>query len=70
MLGTLLERALASVGITKERVERWLGRPCGCTERRDRLDQLDLWARQRLFGTTPVDGTEVEHLLKEGEEDV
>lgn len=42
--------ALKSVGITAERVEEWVGVPCGCPERRDRLNQLDLWARRVVAG--------------------
>lgn len=29
-----------------ERVESWLGRPCGCEERQRKLDALDAWVRQ------------------------
>ena len=51
-LGDLLERALESVGITKDRVEGWLGRPCGCAERKEKLNRLSLWARRVLAGKT------------------
>lgn len=49
-LGDRIEIALKAVGITSEAVERWVGAPCGCPERRDRLNQLDLWARRVVAG--------------------
>lgn len=39
-LGDHLADGLAAVGITKERVSRLLGRPCGCKERQRRLNEL------------------------------
>ncbi len=42
-LGDRIERALALAGITSERVDAWVGQPCGCRERRDRLNQLGWW---------------------------
>lgn len=47
-LGDLVEKALANVGITKQRVSDWLGRPCKCGEKQERLNQLDRWARRVL----------------------
>lgn len=49
-LGDHVERALASLGITSERVTRFLGEPCGCHERREKLNQLGAWARMTLSG--------------------
>ena len=43
-LGDLIQRALSSIGATSERVEAWLGRPCGCKERQEKLNQLGFWA--------------------------
>lgn len=43
-----MKQALHRLGITEERVEHWLGRPCGCAERAAKLDELDMWARQAL----------------------
>lgn len=51
-LGDAVESALSAVGITKERVERWLGRPCGCEERQRKLNALGSWARRVLGGKT------------------
>lgn len=50
MLGDRIAAALGRVGLTEERVERWVGRPCGCPERAERLNQLDAWARRVLAG--------------------
>jgi hypothetical protein len=50
MLGDDLAKALAAVGVTLERVERFLGRPCGCKERQERLNALHGWARRVLSG--------------------
>lgn len=51
-LGDCVEQALTSVGITSERVERWLGRPCGCAKRRERLNRLGAWALRVVNGKT------------------
>ena len=50
LLGDVVEKALSTVGITSERVEAWLGKPCNCKKRRDRLNALDAWARGVLTG--------------------
>ena len=47
MLGDRVAQALASVGVTEERVSRWVGN-CRCAERRERLNALDLCARAAL----------------------
>ena len=39
-LGDAVESVLSSVGITKERVSRLVGRPCGCEGRKKRLNQI------------------------------
>lgn len=49
-LGDAIENALAHVGITEERVSNWLGKPCGCKARRDKLNQLGTWARGLIAG--------------------
>lgn len=48
MLGDMVEKALGSIGITKERVEAWVGSPCGCKERQDKLNMLGAWARMTI----------------------
>lgn len=47
-LGDLVEKALTKVGITKERVEQWIGGPCGCEERKRKLNNLTAWAKRAL----------------------
>ena len=44
LLGDVIERALTAVGITKNRVENWLGEPCNCNERREKLNAIHAWA--------------------------
>lgn len=51
-LGDFVEQALSKVGITSERVESFLGRPCGCKQRRDKLNRLHSWARRVISGKT------------------
>lgn len=43
-LGDRVESALAFIGITKDRVEAWIGEPCNCDERREKLNALGEWA--------------------------
>ena len=51
-LGDILETALKKVGITQEKVERFLGKPCKCPERRQKLNMLGAWAKRVLTGKT------------------
>lgn len=51
-LGDVIEKALSSVGITSDLVSKWIGKPCGCKERKEKLNQLDSWARRVLNGAT------------------
>lgn len=46
MLGDFVEKSLKRVGVSQERVERWLGQPCGCQERKEKLNSLHAWARK------------------------
>lgn len=39
-LGDLVAAGLAAIGITEERVSAAIGRPCGCGERREKLNEL------------------------------
>jgi len=66
-LGDHVHSALKAVGITEERVSRWVGRPCGCARRRERLNQLHRWAEQRikgLFKTSEEARKNLENLLE------
>lgn len=49
-LGGHVERALAIVGVSGELVSRWVGAPCGCAERRDKLNSLGAWATRVVRG--------------------
>lgn len=49
--GDHVESALTKFGITEERVSGWLGKPCGCSERKRKLNALGNWAKQFLNGT-------------------
>ena len=40
-IGDHLERGLAAVGVTKQRVSRMLGRRCKCKERQRRLNEAE-----------------------------
>ena len=61
LLGDFVSQALAKVGVTEEKVSGWLGRPCSCKKRRDKLNQLHSWARRVIAGKTE---DAVEHLEK------
>ena len=47
-LGDMAEKALTAVGVTSERVERWLGRPCGCKGRKEKLNRFGAWVVKSL----------------------
>lgn len=49
-LGDAVANTLKAFGITPDKVTQWIGRPCGCERRREKLNQLDRWARQFLGG--------------------
>lgn len=51
-LGDLIEDALSKVGITKERVQRWLGE-CRCEERKEKLNYLSTWAKSFFSAARP-----------------
>lgn len=65
-VGTLIEAALAQIGVTSTRVTAWIGKPCGCTERRDRLDALTFWARRVAAGKVERAREYLERILGEG----
>lgn len=52
LLGDQVEAALTKVGITKERVSRWLGADCNCEERKQKLNNLHAWAKRVISGKT------------------
>jgi hypothetical protein len=64
-LGDQVESVLSTVGITKERVSRWLGRPCNCPARQEKLNKLGNWAAsfaKGIFGKADAE-TEINKLL-------
>lgn len=63
MLGDLIETALDTVGVTQQRVSKWLGKPCRCPEYRDKLNQLDSWARRIAVGKVAKAKHYIEEIL-------
>jgi hypothetical protein len=61
--GETVEKALSSVGVTADRVSAWLGRPCGCKERREKLDVLGFWAVRVARGKIAGAKERLERLL-------
>jgi hypothetical protein len=39
-LGDIVKAGLSAIGITEERVSAAIGRPCGCSERAEKLNEL------------------------------
>jgi hypothetical protein len=39
-LGDMVADSLAAIGITKERVSKAIGKPCGCSKRQQKLNEL------------------------------
>lgn len=56
-LGDRVEQALRLVGVTPERVSRWLGRECGCEDRKQKLNQLGAWVARIFSGKNKLDST-------------
>lgn len=49
-LGDAIANGLSAVGITKERVSRVLGRPCGCDKRQEAANQIGDKIQEAIFG--------------------
>lgn len=49
-LGDRIAEALSVIGVTDERITAWLGKPCGCKERQEKLNQLHRWSIRVLRG--------------------
>lgn len=62
----MVETALSSVGITKERVERWLGPECGCDERQQKLNAIGEWATRVVRGRVNGARNFLESIMGEG----
>jgi hypothetical protein len=65
LLGDMVGAALATVGVTEDRVSKWLGRPCGCKRRKEKLNQLHLWARRVMTGEKEDAEKHLDSILKE-----
>lgn len=65
MLGDKLGEALATVGITEERVAAWLGRPCNCKKRKEKLNALGMWAARVLTGKKDDAVEQLDKIMKE-----
>jgi len=63
-LGNTVHEALARIGITPDRVARWVGKPCGCPERQERLNQLGRWASRVLGGKANKSKQYLEDMLR------
>ena len=50
LAGDRIEEALSLIGVTKERVEKFIGGPCRCGERQRKINQVDAWARRVISG--------------------
>jgi hypothetical protein len=50
LIGDRIAEALARLGINDDIISVWVGAPCGCRERQEKLNALDLWARRILAG--------------------
>lgn len=64
-LGDNVESALSLIGVTSERVEKILGRRCGCKNRKEKLNQLGAWAKRVLLGKTEKAEAYLESILKD-----
>ena len=47
-MGSRVAKMLKIAGVTPERISKIIGKPCGCPERRERLDRLDFALRRRI----------------------
>ncbi len=66
LIGDIVANALSSVGVTDERVSKWMGKPCACKERREKLNQLERWAL-RVFGFKNIPLSDAEKAAKEAQ---
>ena len=64
-LGDRVEQALTSIGITSDRVSQWMGRPCNCEDRKEKLNQISSWARRVTSGKTKKAKEYLEKILND-----
>lgn len=65
LIGDQIEQALTAVGITSDRVSKFIGRPCGCHERKERLNRLYAWAIRVMGGHVEEGKKDIEEMLNE-----
>lgn len=49
-LGDAIEKALKLLYLSPEKVSRWLGAPCNCEARKQKLNALGYWAVRVISG--------------------
>jgi len=49
-LGDMVANTLKTFGITPDRVSKWIGKPCGCKKRQEKLNKLSRWAKSVFSG--------------------
>lgn len=64
-LGDAIEKVLRSVGISPESVEQWLGKPCNCEERKQKLNRFSRWIRRFFRGKQSDPKQELEEAMEE-----
>jgi len=62
-IGDVIHTALETVGVTTDRVSKWLGKPCNCPERREKLNQLHRWAERIIAGRIDKAITYLEQII-------
>ena len=63
-IGDRIGQALSIVGITPNRVTNWLGKPCGCEERKEKLNRLETWVLEFFRGNKETSKEELEEILR------
>jgi hypothetical protein len=61
-LGDRLASGLEAIGITEERVRKWVG-DCGCKERKERLNRLGRWISSLVSGDRQTVQREAEQAI-------
>lgn len=64
-LGDVVAQALSTIGVTEERVSQWIGRPCGCKERREKLNVIGQWAARVVSGKVERAKDFLDHIIGE-----
>ena len=64
-LGDIIESALSTVGLSPQKVEQWIGQPCGCEERKQKLNALGYWANRILKGKIDKAKQYLEEIINE-----